>query len=83
MHLEMIQIVCCQDGHADDWHASSEDYPWPCGPENVYIKDHNQTMRLTEVEDRCDRQFGRAAREEDSSSEVIFRNGNPIYPQHR
>lgn len=80
-HLEMIHVVC-QGGDMEDWHATSEDYPWPCGPENVFIMDQSQTMRLTEVEDKYDRQFEKAAREADPSSEVTFRNGNAIYPHY-
>jgi hypothetical protein len=78
-HLETIYVVCLRNDE-EDWHATSDDYPWPCGPENVFIVVQNRAMRLTDVEDKYDRQFEAAAREADPGSQVTFRNGMPLYP---
>ncbi|KAH6638499.1 hypothetical protein C7974DRAFT_308500 [Boeremia exigua] len=80
-HVETIHVVCLGGDH-EDWHAASVEYPWLCGPENVFIVDQNGIMRLTDVEDKCDRKFEAAARVEDPSSQVTFRNGDPIYPDN-
>lgn len=78
LNLKAVYMVC-MGGDFEDWHAASE-YPWTCGTENVFIVVGNQTMRLTEVEDKYDRLFEIAAREADPGSQVTFRNGNPTYP---
>lgn len=80
-NVETIYAVCL-GGDQEDWHASSEDYPWPCGPENVFIVDQSQVMRLTDVEDKYDREYEAAARKEDPTTQVMFRNGNAIYPDY-
>lgn len=76
-----MHVVCLRGDH-EDWHATSQNYPWPCGPENVFIVARNETMRLTDVEDKYDLQFEAAAREADPNTQVKFRNGNAIYPNN-
>lgn len=68
--------VMCPPGHlVESWYGCSEEYPWPCSPENIWITDQNQTIRCTDLEEMCDREQERRARELDPASTVRFRNG--------
>lgn len=79
-NVETIHVMVSSGQNVEWWHGTSEDIPWPCGPENVFITDEQRTMRLTDVEDMCDREFERRAREEDPNTQVLFRHGMPHYP---
>ncbi|KAK8122669.1 hypothetical protein PG984_011339 [Apiospora sp. TS-2023a] len=35
VNLEEIQIVCL--GQLDFWEEAGKDYPWPCGPDNLFF----------------------------------------------
>lgn len=74
--VEAVHVVAAPGQDVECWHGTSEDIPWPCGPENVFITDEQRTMRLTDVEDMCDRDWERKERERDPTTTVKFRNGN-------
>jgi hypothetical protein len=74
-NVETVHVMAAPGQDVEWWHGTSEDIPWPCGPENVFITDEQRTMRLTDVEDMCDREWERKERERDSTTTVKFRNG--------
>jgi hypothetical protein len=74
-NVEMMHVMVSPGQNVEWWHGTSEDIPWPCGPENVFITDEQRTMRLTDVEDMCDRECERKERQRDPTTTVKFRNG--------
>ena len=74
-NVKEIHVMCPPDNVVKSWYGCSEEYPWPCSPENIWITDQNQTIRCTDLEDMCDREEERRAREVDPASTVRFRNG--------
>ncbi|KAF3004423.1 hypothetical protein E8E13_010372 [Curvularia kusanoi] len=78
--VETIHVMVAPDQVADDWHATSDAYPWPCSNENILITDRHRTMTLKHVEAMCDRNLEGFYRMADPESRVTVHNGKVYDP---
>jgi hypothetical protein len=74
-NVREIYVMCSTGAEVKSWYGCSEAYPWSCSPENIWITDQHRTVSCTDLENMCDREEERQAREHDPASTVRFRNG--------
>ncbi|USP81240.1 hypothetical protein yc1106_08514 [Curvularia clavata] len=73
-----IHVVVNETDAFQDWHGASEDYYWPCGPENVSFIDPKigEEMRLMDLELKYDRLAEEESRA--NGGDYLYKNGKVI-----